>query len=108
MSTDTPEPAEVDLEQWEDLNVTNGGDLYVHRVTDDSGNEIARIDGGLEAWPLARAMAAAPELLAALRTTCDQLDALTKIYLFTDGDDASNSIVLEKARAALAKAEGKA
>ena len=51
-------------------------------------------------------IAAAPDLLAALSTACDQLLALNRIYQFTEGDREVTETVLAKVQAALAKAIG--
>jgi hypothetical protein len=59
-------------------------------------------DGWEEAWKNARLIAAAPELLAALKKALPIVDAYRKVSL-GDGDLTAANI-----RAAIAKAEGKA
>lgn len=77
-------------------------------IIDGEGNDIAQVSGDYEnpaVWPVmeanARLMAAAPELLEALKELADLFDD------FVEGKYRPDSFTSQPARAAIARAEGR-
>lgn len=84
-----------------------GEGIEVHDTFGRTASVWGEGGAGGEAWDNARLIAAAPELLAALRAARDDLSDLLEVADLTDEGVADTTAVLNQVIAAIAKAEGR-